>query len=211
MPARPAARIVLALMALSPAVVHVIAQSTSPAPQFAPARTLPRDEQIAIALSAAPDSVAQAASVWVQKPSGTYELARQGTNGFGCLIQTDRFPRCDDKEGIDTVFPPIFFKEELRAKGQTQEQITAAVNEAYKSGRFRAPRAGSLSYMLSCHPRSVVPAHIMYAVPEATPATLGAPTRDTAMQLAKEGLSVLKLGLETHVVVYDRARCIDKR
>ena len=188
------------------------AAQTTPA-KFAPARTLPREEQIAIALSAAPKAVADAASVWVQKPSGEYELARTGTNGFGCLIQSERFPRCDDAEGIAAAFPIIFVRAESIAKGQTPEQVNAAVADGYRTGKFRAPKSGSLSYMLSCHPRSVVSPHFMLATPYQTESYLGSTGREVSEKLAKDdGITMLGSGApDTNVVIYDRARCPAKQ
>lgn len=46
---------------------------------------LPEAEEIALARSAAPAEVSEAADVWVLR-NGRYEIARQGTNGNACMV-----------------------------------------------------------------------------------------------------------------------------
>jgi len=63
----------------------------------------PREQQIQLALSAAPTEVSSKASVYILGPKG-YEKVREGTNGFSCLIersfrgttQTSSAPACFD-------------------------------------------------------------------------------------------------------------------
>jgi hypothetical protein len=64
--------------------------------------TMPRDQQMRLALSAAPGAVARRASVYILGPKG-YEKARVGTNGVSCLVQ-----RSYTKSGETTVAPHVF-------------------------------------------------------------------------------------------------------
>jgi hypothetical protein len=54
--------------------VHLVTAST------------PREQQIQVALSAAPTEVSSKATVYILGPQG-YEKIREGTNGFSCLIE----------------------------------------------------------------------------------------------------------------------------
>jgi hypothetical protein len=70
----------------------------------------PRGRQIELALSAAPIEVSSKAAVYVLGPKG-YQKARDGTNGFTCLIersfsgttQTSSAPACFDAEGSRSI------------------------------------------------------------------------------------------------------------
>jgi hypothetical protein len=72
--------------------------------------SMPRDEQISIALSAGPAGVRDKATVYVLGPNG-YEKAREGTNGVSCLVgrhfvkptETTIEPICYDPEGSLTL------------------------------------------------------------------------------------------------------------
>lgn len=170
-------------------------------PRVPPARELSRERQLEILMGTAPAAVSEAASVWIVKPEGGYEQVRKGTNGYGCLIQSNRFPRCDDAEGVATIFPVIMFTEDQRVAGKSEAEIRAAVAEGYRSGKFRVPRAGGLCYMLSSDPQSVVPPHVMYSLPYATRETLGyTAERNTGMREAQ--VSILGAGMpDAHVVI----------
>jgi hypothetical protein len=58
---------------------------------------LPQEKEVAMALSAAPEHLRAAASVYVLKKDG-FVLAKQGTNGFACIVNRDhplnQGPRC---------------------------------------------------------------------------------------------------------------------
>ena len=178
------------------------AQGTAPErPRVPPARELSRERQIEILLDTAPRAVSEAASMWIVKPTGGYEQIKQGTNGYGCLIQSNRFPRCDDAEGVATIFPVIFHVEDLRVAGKTEAEVSAAVAEGYRTGKFRVPKAGGLCYMLSSDPQSVVPPHVMYSMPYATRETLGyTAERNAGMREAQ--VSILDAGKpDAHIVI----------
>ena len=151
--------------------------------------SMPRDEQISIALSAAPQEVAKNATVYVLGPAG-FEIARQGTNGVSCLVdrhfvnpaETTIEPMCWDPEGSRTTLLAYLYGEELRSKGVSEAQIRADIADGYRQGRFKAPGKPGLLYMLSSDNRlgptsdgqtAHVPPHVMFYAPYMTGKDLG--------------------------------------
>ena len=151
--------------------------------------SLPRDEQISIALSAGPKAVASNATVYVLGAKG-FEIARQGTNGASCLVGrhftksgvTTVEPECYDAEGSRTLLLADLYREELRAKGTAEDDIKADIENGYKDGRFKAPRKPGVRYMLSIDNRlgptpdgktAHVPPHLMFYAPYMTGKDLG--------------------------------------
>lgn len=144
----------------------------------------PAATQIALAESAGPP-VARDATIYTLGPKG-YVKAREGTNGFTCLISRERpdtlEPECFDPEGTATILQARMFIEEQRAAGVAEATIQAAVDAGYKSGRFKAPRKPGLVYMLSPHNyvfdperKQVIhfPGHLMFYAPYATQKDVG--------------------------------------
>lgn len=151
--------------------------------------SMPHDEQISIALSAAPKEVASNATVYVLGAKG-YEIARQGTNGASCLVErhfvkpdeTTIEPTCYDPEGSQTLLQVDLYEAELRAKGTSEAEIKKGVADGYKDGRFKAPSKPGVEYMLSSDnrlgPTSTngtfhFPPHLMFYAPYATGKDLG--------------------------------------
>jgi hypothetical protein len=146
--------------------------------------TTPAAIQIALAESAGPPVAADAA-IYVLGPKG-YTKARDGRNGFTCLISRQRpdtlEPECFDGEGTATVLPVRLFIEDRRAAGTPEARIQALVDEGYEQGRFVAPRKPGLVYMLSDHNyvfdperKQVIhfPGHLMFYAPYATQKDVG--------------------------------------
>ena len=147
--------------------------------------TTPEAVQVALAESAAPPGVASDASVYVIGPNG-YRKVRDGRNGFTCLVSRERKdtvePECFDAEGTATVVPVRLFVEARRAAGADDETIDREVDEAYRAGRFIAPRKPGLVYMLSPHNyvfdperQRIIhfPGHLMFYAPYATAKEVG--------------------------------------
>src|SRR4029077_3988493 len=108
----------------------------------------PAAGQGARAESAGPPVAADAA-VYVLGPKG-YTKARDGRNGFTCLVSRERpdtlEPECFDGEGTVSVVPVRMFVEEQRALGTAEARIKALVEDGYKAGTFRAPGKPGLVY-----------------------------------------------------------------
>src|ERR1700752_5202549 len=89
---------------------------TIPLPAFSQTETpkatydfsLPREERIKLAESAAPPEISGKATVYVLERSG-YVKVRDGSNGFSCFVdrQTplNQEPTCFDAEGSETPLP----------------------------------------------------------------------------------------------------------
>jgi hypothetical protein len=163
---------------------HVtLGQGNKPKPTYD--FSLPREEKIKLAESAAPPEISGKATVYVLERSG-YTKAREGTNGFSCFVdrQTpwNTEPTCFDVEGTRTTFPTRLFAEEERAKGKSEDEIKAEIDDGYKSGRFKAPSKPGIVYMLSdsisllAQDKIVhVPPHVMFYAPYATEKDIGSP------------------------------------
>src|SRR6516225_8578123 len=79
------------------------AQTNVPKPSYD--FSLPREERIKLAESAAPEEISGKATVYVLERNGYIEV-REGTNGFSCIVdrQTpwNTEPSCFDAEGSAT-------------------------------------------------------------------------------------------------------------
>jgi hypothetical protein len=141
---------------------------------------LPRDEEFDLALSAAPEHLRAGAAVYVLAPEG-YELAREGTNGFACIVNRDHprnlKPTCYDSEGVATILPKVVYVGELLLRGLPIAAIQDSVRAGFESGRFRAPARPGVAYMLSkrirtYNPRTgeygTFPPHLMFYAPNLT-------------------------------------------
>ena len=150
--------------------------------------SMPREQQIELALGAAPSEVSSKAAVYVLGPKG-YEKVHEGTNGFSCLIersfrgttQTSSAPACFDAEGSRTIMVARLRREELRAEGKSEEEIKDDIVKGYNDGRFKAPGPGFL-YMMSnenyvydseSKKSGFVPPHLMFYAPYKTAKDVG--------------------------------------
>jgi hypothetical protein len=149
--------------------------------------SLPREERIKLAESAAPPEISGKATVYVLERTG-YVKVREGTNGFTCFVdrQTplNSEPTCFDAEGSASTLLSRLYAEEQRAKGKSEEQIKSEIETGYKTGKFRAPQKPGIVYMMSEHIYLLVPGtnrmvhvppHLMFYAPYATDKDIGSP------------------------------------
>jgi hypothetical protein len=149
--------------------------------------SLPREDRIKLAESAAPPEISGKAAVYVLEKTG-YIKARDGSNGFTCFVDrqapVNLEPTCFDAEGSATTFLTRLFVEDQRAKGKSEDEITAALAEGYKSGKFRAPGKPGIVYMMSDQGFLLIPTanklvpfppHLMFYAPYATDKDIGSP------------------------------------
>ena len=149
--------------------------------------SVPRERQIALALSAAPAEVSSHATVYILGPKG-YEKVREGTNGFSCYVgrsfvkptETTVEPTCFDAEGSRTTLVRRMYMEELRAAGKSEAEIKADVANGYKEGRFQDPSKPGFLYMMSSENRlggsggtASFPPHLMFYAPNMTTKDMG--------------------------------------
>jgi len=159
------------------------AQTEVPKPSYD--FSLPREEKIKLAESAAPPEISGKAGVYLLERSG-YIKVRDGTNGFSCLVdrQTpwNTEPSCFDAEGSVTTLLTRIFVEDERAKGKSEDQINVEVEAGYKSGKFKTPSKPGIVYMLSDNNYLLLnskivhaPPHLMFYAPYATDKDIGSP------------------------------------
>jgi hypothetical protein len=169
--------------------------SKTPYPSMAPVDQymMERSAEIAMARSAAPESISKDAGVMVMGRRG-YETEVKGTNGFVCLVErswtagiddTDfwnpklRGPLCLNAAATRTYLPLTIKKTELVLGGASKAQMFAGMKAAFDKKELPALEPGAMSYMLSkqgylgdgnghWHP------HLMFFVPLTEPAAWGA-------------------------------------
>jgi hypothetical protein len=152
-----------------------------------------RDEEIALAKSAAPPAIADDADVMVMGKRG-YETAVHGKNGFVCVVErswtagTDdpdfwnpklRGPLCLNPAATRTYLPLTILKTEQILAGRSKTEMFAALSAAFDSKQLPAIEPGAMCYMLSkqgyladahghWHP------HLMFFLPLTSPEAWGA-------------------------------------
>ena len=153
-----------------------------------------RNDEIALARSAAPPSVAKDATVMVLGRDG-YETAVKGTNGFVCNVERswmDQFdnspefwnprrrgPVCYNPQAARTVLPITLIRTHLALAGKSKAEMHEGMKAAIEKGELPALEPGAMAYMLSkqgflnskcgnCAP------HLMFYVPVKDANTWGA-------------------------------------
>lgn len=152
-----------------------------------------RNTEIALARSAAPESISRDAEVLVLGRHG-YETAVQGKNGFVCVVERSwtapiddpnfwnpklRGPICFNPAAAHSYLPRTIKKTDLILAGRTKAQMVEAVAAAIDKKELPAMEPGAMCYMLSkqgylddhaghWHP------HLMFFFSEGDPAAWGA-------------------------------------
>jgi hypothetical protein len=187
----------LALVILLAAARCASAQDVKPPyPNMAPVDQYlmqDRNSEIALARSAAPESISRDAEVLVLGRHG-YETAVQGKNGFVCVVERSwtapiddpnfwnpklRGPICFNAPAARSYLPRTIKKTELILAGRTKDQMVAVVSAAIDKKELPAMEPGAMCYMLSrqgylsdhdghWHP------HLMFFVSQGDPAAWGA-------------------------------------
>jgi hypothetical protein len=167
----------------------------TPYPSMAPLEQylMDRNAEIALARSAAPQSISADADVLVLGRHG-YETAIKGKNSFVCLVERSwtapnsdtgfwnpkgRAPICLNAPAARTYLPRTIKKTELVLAGRSKAQMFEAIAAAVAKKELPALEAGAMCYMLSkegylsdqvghWHP------HLMFFVPQTDAAAWGA-------------------------------------
>jgi hypothetical protein len=174
--------------------------ATTPYPNIVPTKMAPIDQylmtdqgaEIALARSAAPESISRDAEVLVLGRHG-FETAVKGKNGFVCIVERSwtsaadadfwnpkvRTPICYNPAAAHSLLPRNIKRTDLilagRTKTQTDETIVAAVDKK----ELPAMEPGAMCYMMSKQGYggdSVKhwPPHLMFYYSQTDPATWGA-------------------------------------
>jgi hypothetical protein len=146
---------------------------------------LPREKEIELALSAAPEHLRKGAAVYVLERNGFVKI-RDSTNGFTCIVNRDhplnQKPVCFDAEGTATILPKILRVGELLMRGKPMSEIDVEIAEGFRTGKYISPRRSGVAYMLSGDIRNFnpqtgkvesFPPHVMFYAPNLTNADLG--------------------------------------
>jgi hypothetical protein len=119
--------------------------------------------EIALARSAAPASISDAAEVMVLRRDG-YQTAAKGTNGFTCLVErswaqgTDaaefwnpkmRAPHCFNAQAAKSFALIYLMKTKLVLAGKSKPEIAHAISAAIDKKELPALEPGSMAYMMS--------------------------------------------------------------
>ena len=176
---------------------HAIAQDAkAPYPSMAPVDQYlmeDRNSEIALARSAAPESISRDAEVMVLGRHG-YETAIQGKNGFVCIVERSwtspidapefwnpkgRAPLCLNAAAARSYLPRTIRKTDLILAGRTKAEMMEAIVAGIDKKELPAMEPGAMCYMLSkqgylsdrdghWHP------HLMFFVSQTDPAAWGA-------------------------------------
>jgi hypothetical protein len=162
----------------------------APYPRMAPLDQylMERDAEIALARSAAPDSISRDAEVMVLGRHG-YETAVKGKNGFVCVVSPVddpgfwnpkmRGPICFNAPAARFNVPVDMKKTESVLAGRSNAEMAADIKAAFDKKELPALEPGAMCYMLSrqgylndrdghWHP------HLMFFVPQTDAAAWGA-------------------------------------
>jgi hypothetical protein len=152
-----------------------------------------RDAEVAMARSAAPESLSRDAEIMILGRQG-YETAIKGKNGFVCMVERSwaagiddpefwnprlRGPICFNPAAVRSHLPLIVRKTKLAMAGNSKARLFDDIKTAFDSKQLPTPEPGSIGYMMSkqgylndrdghWHP------HLMFFLPVTDPAAWGA-------------------------------------
>ncbi len=189
----------LFLMICAQALAGVSAASNAPAksPEAAATRKHLNSEfdagvEASLAVSGAPAHLRAAATVYVYKKDAGFELHRQGSNEFTCLLNRDAFlyggrafkPTCWDKAGADSYIPVMLATGKWLAEGKSAAEVKRLIEKGFNTGFFHSPATTGIAYMvagdLDLDPQTgniiqtLFPGHYMFYAPHVTSEQLGA-------------------------------------
>ena len=146
---------------------HAIAQSSKSAyPAMAPLDQYlisEEESEIALARSAAPNSISDEAEVMVLRREG-YKIAVKGTNGFLCIVERSwaqgeddaefwnpkmRAPHCFNAQAARSFAPIYLMKTRLVLAGKSKAEIAQAIATALDKKELPALEPGAMAYMMS--------------------------------------------------------------
>jgi hypothetical protein len=158
--------LVVALTIVPGALWETHAQDAkTPYPNMAPIEQYltERNTEIALARSAAPESISRDAEVMVLGRHG-YEIAAEGKNGFVCMVERSwtagiddpdfwnpklRAPICFNPPAARTYLPITIKKTELILAGRPKAQMFEDLKAAFDKKELPALETGAMSYMMS--------------------------------------------------------------
>jgi hypothetical protein len=207
------------LLALAVAAISMQAQSKTSYPSMAglDRYLMPdRNAEVALARTAAPDSISRDAKVLVLGPHG-YETAVEGKNGFVCVVERGwmapfdnpefwnpkiRGPLCFNPPAARSILPMTFKRTEMVLAGLSKAQIKEGITTFAKK-ELPALEPGALTYMMSKEAYLTDAgdhnmAHLMFYTPLIGAAAWGADLPKSPIilnsQFTEEGIDVFVVG-----------------
>ena len=168
--------------------------ATTPYPSMAPIEQYLMDQnaEIALARSAAPQSISRDAGILVLGRHG-FEATVKGKNGFVCIVERSwtsapdddfwnpkvRTPICYNSAAAHSILLRNLKRTELILAGRTQAQVDEATAAAVDKKELPAMEPGAMCYMMSKQGYggdSVKhwPSHLMFFYSQTAPSTWGA-------------------------------------
>jgi hypothetical protein len=173
-----------------------------------------RNAEIALAQSAAPESISRDAEVMVLGRHG-YETAVKGKNGFVCLLWRSWTPGTDDPDfwnpklrapicfntlAARSQVPQTIKKTDVILATRSKDQMAEAGKAAFDGKELPPPETGAMCYMMSkqqylgdrgghWHP------HLMFFVPQADAQTWGANLPGSPILASEDNLDRLTVFL----------------
>jgi hypothetical protein len=137
----------------------------TPYPEMAPLEQylMDRDAEIALARSAAPESISRDAKVVVLGRHG-YETAVEGKNGFVCAVERSwmtlfdhpdfwnpklRGAICYNPPAARSVLPIVYMRAQIVLAGRSKAQMIADIKAAYAKKELPPLEPGAMAYMMS--------------------------------------------------------------
>jgi len=161
-----AALIFVVVFALGVALPARAQDNKAPYPNMAPLDQYlmaDRNAEIALARSAAPESISRDATVVVLGPQG-YETAVEGKNGFVCVVERawmnpfdspefwnpkNRSPICFNPPAARTVLPITLMRTKLLSAGKSKDEVKESIKAAFAKKELPALEVGAMCYMMS--------------------------------------------------------------
>ena len=161
-----------------------------------------RNAEIALARSAAPQSISSDATILVLGWRG-YETAREGKNGFVCVVERSwmspfnsaefwnpkvRVPGCFNPAAARSILPITIKRTELVLAGLSKAQMIDSIKAEFDKKELPAPEPGAMCYMMSRagHLNDAVGhfvPHLMFYFPLTDKASWGADLPDSPVSL----------------------------
>jgi hypothetical protein len=167
--ARLLAKLAARLMVTAPALFAISAGSaadqTASYPRMAPvgAYMMDRGQEIALARSAAPESISRRATILVLTRTG-YETAVTGSNGFVCMVSRGfsgapdwperwnpkiRAAECQNPQAARSIAPLAKLRTAMTLAGRTDAEIMERIKLALRTKEIPPLASGAMSYMMS--------------------------------------------------------------
>jgi hypothetical protein len=162
-----------------------------------------RNAEIALARSAAPESISRDAKIIVFARYG-YETAVDGKNGFVCVVERSwmlpfdnpefwnpkvRLPLCMNPPGARSHLPLTFKTAELALGGASKSQMSDRIKAVFDNKKLPLPEPGSMCYMMSKQQYfgdkigNAGDSHLMFWFPQGEHVTWGAEASDSPVDV----------------------------